>query len=542
MSNEQQDDWVQARTPNDEDFGEDTEESEYGHAYQPEEWDDYASEQSAPVAPPQPRVRSEVDDPGEDQPDEGPHADAGEPDAEPLSEASPSEDSESVAAADGDGDASWAAPEQDVAEPVEDTASQLPGEKEELGYGAVGYGGVVDDAEEPDPALEETAVRAPVGSYDAPEYEGEDDLPADLSATDEGDAAEPEPAGSEDSVFQDPDAEVAPAPEIDPEPVAGQESYEADDSSSADSAPEAATAATDESAEKGEFVVTDESAETEESAPEEDLDATQAIPAPVFPDEALLAGEAPAPASEPSPEPDALDQVFRADQPTSPSETPTEQIEQPDGPATGDQTQVLAPAAGYPELDEQEAEEQRIQEQLAAERQARRERLGVVETSEANASRGPQAKPKRTTDKFVGAFPMFLLRLITAAVVGVTGYQMLTPVEDTAAVFEPTILPEPLLMSWILGFTLAAIAVFLVLGLLQRVVGFLLMVYSIGLLAILRWGAFNPFREQFEGFTGDKELLLAGIGFLLLMVGGGSWGIDGAFRAGRAKAKAERQG
>lgn len=201
-------------------------------------------------------------------------------------------------------------------------------------------------------------------------------------------------------------------------------------------------------------------------------------------------------------------------------------------------TEVLT--ATDPDLDERE-EERRREEQLEAERRARAERLGVVETSRDNEYRPAAVKPKRVTDKFFGSLGLFLLRLVTAVVLGVTAYSMLSPVGTTADILEPTLIPEPRLVSWIVGFTLAALAVLLVLGLFTRLVGFLILAYAVCVLVFLRWGSFNPFGQNFlEALHGDKELLLAGIGVLLLTLGGGGWGIDGWFRRSRARAKAER--
>lgn len=486
MSNEQQDDWVQAQTPREEEVPE--EQSEYGQAFEPDAWDDYASEQSAQVPPPQPR---------------------------PTPVAQPEPD------VDGDADQEPPASEAVPADPPsQDTAD-----------GGVEHAATADLAEEqlpePDPVDEPSHPEADADAEPAPRpgdtHTPVADAHVEEFAVEEVDTqqAEPEQIDSEPFVA----ASEQPASEFArPEPDAPAWSQDIETTAVRESP---ARAAEPETAPEGDQTTADLGGDESEQDLGDDQTAAdeepiRAVPVASLPDaDAVMGTSAGATTADP------IAGLYRSPSAASPAEA-------------SEQTQVLE-AQTLPEVDEQELEERRIQEQLAAERQARRERLGVVETSEENATRSPLTKPKRTTDKFAGAFGLFILRLVSAAVLGVTGYQMLTPVEETAAIFETTLMPEPELMAWILGFTLSTLAVLLVLGLLQRVVGLLMMVYSIGLLALFRWGDFNPFREQFEGFAGDKELLLAGIGFLLLMVGGGSWGIDGAVRRGRAKAKAQRQ-
>ncbi|HQZ85481.1 MAG TPA: amino acid permease, partial [Actinomycetota bacterium] len=48
------------------------------------------------------------------------------------------------------------------------------------------------------------------------------------------------------------------------------------------------------------------------------------------------------------------------------------------------------------------------------------------------------------------------------------------------------------LVAWIVGFTLAGMAIFLIMGLAVRVVGLLMAIGGIAGLALLRWGAFSP--------------------------------------------------
>lgn len=213
--------------------------------------------------------------------------------------------------------------------------------------------------------------------------------------------------------------------------------------------------------------------------------------------------------------------------------------------ATSVQPQVVAgagaptPAPTPPPAEEVE-EELRLQEQLAAERAARDERLGVVKTSPANEIRTPPAPERPTTDRPLASFGLFFLRLVTAGILGIIAYQGLTNIDGAAEVLGRTVLPQPRLIAWIGGFTLITLALLLVVGALQRVVGALLLVFSVLSLVFVRWGRFSPFVSGVEGFIGDRDLLLGAVGLLLLCLGGGGWGIDAAFRRSREAAKAER--
>ena len=196
---------------------------------------------------------------------------------------------------------------------------------------------------------------------------------------------------------------------------------------------------------------------------------------------------------------------------------------------TIDQTQRI-------DLAEEAAEEQRIADQLRAEKEARDQRLGLVATSDANAVRAATPLPRPGVGRFA-SFGLLVLRLITAGILGIIGYQILSNVDASADLLGRTLLPEPRLLSWIFGFSLAALAVLLVIGLAVRVVGLLMTVLAVGALAFLRWGAFSVFRPGVDGFIGDRDLLLAGVGILFFCVGGGRAGVDAAFSIARWRAK-----
>ena len=206
--------------------------------------------------------------------------------------------------------------------------------------------------------------------------------------------------------------------------------------------------------------------------------------------------------------------------------------------APAQETIPTPPASPIPVAEQEE--ERRRREKLEAERAARNERLGVVATSPRNASRALVEKPRRTTDGPLASFGLFFLRLITAAILTVLAYQGLTNVEGATEALSRTHLPEPRMLVWIGGFLLAAMALLLVIGLLQRVVGALLLVMAICSLAFIRWGAFSPFLPGLDGFLGDRDLLLGAVGLLLICIGGGGWGIDAAFRHSREAAREDR--
>ncbi len=202
----------------------------------------------------------------------------------------------------------------------------------------------------------------------------------------------------------------------------------------------------------------------------------------------------------------------------------------------GDETQVIE-APGRLTLEEEAAEEARLAEQLRAEKEARDQRLGLVATSPANAVRDSVPAPRRGVGAF-GSVGLLMLRLVVAALLGIVAYQVLTQIDASAAYLaQQTLIPEPRLVAWIVGFALAGMAIFLIMGLAVRVVGLLMAVIGIAGLALLRWGAFSPFVAGQTGFVGDRDLLLVVIGILFFCIGGGKAGIDGALSAARAESR-----
>lgn len=179
-----------------------------------------------------------------------------------------------------------------------------------------------------------------------------------------------------------------------------------------------------------------------------------------------------------------------------------------------------------------EAEMARIR---AEERAARDRALGTIR-SESLAEPVVVTTPNvRSTDKFSGALGLFLLRLVTAVIVGTHGAQKLLDVPATQTLFENIGLPYAPYLAWGVGVAEVLAAVALIFGFLTRVAGAGVAVIAISALSLVKWGLVNPFVAGEPGFIGELELLLAAVGVLLMLVGGGGWGIDAGIRRGRQR-------
>lgn len=148
---------------------------------------------------------------------------------------------------------------------------------------------------------------------------------------------------------------------------------------------------------------------------------------------------------------------------------------------------------------------------------------------------------KKPNDRFLPSIGLFILRLVTAFIVGVNGINIVTDIQGASGfIGERLGLPEPEIIAWAFGVALLGIAVCLVFGLLTRIAGLLLSVASGLVLAFYYWGAWSIFIDGQPGFLGERELLLGTVGLLFLTVGAGGWSLDRSFRVGRARDKAER--
>lgn len=78
---------------------------------------------------------------------------------------------------------------------------------------------------------------------------------------------------------------------------------------------------------------------------------------------------------------------------------------------------------------------------------------------------------RRNTDRFLGSLGLFLLRLVTAAIMLVRGLEIVTNIPAAQASFAQTRIPEPGIMAIVTGVSALLIAVALVFGLFVRVAG-----------------------------------------------------------------------
>lgn len=503
MSTPEEPDWVRQGTPRDVDAEWNDEQSEYGTTVSPVEWDDYSSEQSVPVERPRPVAQPPVTDQG---------AAAGAETAEDDFAAQPQ-----------------------ATPPSEDGLPETPQEPIDTSDDAAVMGAPIEDQpvlpeDDADAGLEPAVTDEPdVEPVDAPVAGTTDTgrpVAAEEPTAEEFGASEPRerlapgtdipapvPAGSSD--LEDSEEESFEEESLDEPSIDDYDEPHDDETVAAVPGDDVRDEEYDPDATGVSPAVGSDADATDDALARDDRmaddDATRVVPVAVGAAGATaVAGASPLP-----------DDLYRT------GET-----------AVIDDREALAARAR--EADEAEARERELQAQLDAERRARDERLGVVATSSENEVRDPATAYKVSTDRFFGSLGLFVLRLVTATILGVTGYQVLTNVDRTTEFLSQTAIPEPRLVTWIVGFTLGTLALLLVIGLVQRAVGVVLLLLSIGSLVFIRWGAFSPFVEGREGFLGDKTLLLAAVGFVLIGVGGGLWGVDGAFRRARAAARADK--
>lgn len=148
---------------------------------------------------------------------------------------------------------------------------------------------------------------------------------------------------------------------------------------------------------------------------------------------------------------------------------------------------------------------------------------------EATEDSGP-TRVRHVVDRFDGAAGLLVLRLVTAAVFIIRGLQKLQHLDLTRQQFSQIGIPNPDTMAVVVGVCEVLIALALVFGVAVRAAGLGIAVIAIGALAYVRWRSGSIFTAGAPGFSGELELVLAGIGIALLGLGGGGWGFDRRLR------------
>lgn len=187
---------------------------------------------------------------------------------------------------------------------------------------------------------------------------------------------------------------------------------------------------------------------------------------------------------------------------------------------------------------EQQQEADAVASARAQNRARRSEQLGTVDPV-------PEVEPQivtitnRSTDKFAGALGLFLVRLVLAGWTGIVGYQSLIDRQATLDAMIKVGLPQATSESlvWLVGVGLIVIAAFLLFGVATRIFAAIMLVGTGVFLAFFRFGAFSPFLENHFGFYGDRDVFIAVLCLLLVLVGGGGWALDARVRHRRANAK-----
>ncbi len=186
--------------------------------------------------------------------------------------------------------------------------------------------------------------------------------------------------------------------------------------------------------------------------------------------------------------------------------------------------------------DKQEFEQARLERQRLAEERAARSRSTSPEVAQrrmAEPEDVKSAKAKPSYDQLFNSAGLLIFRIIVAGILAVRGFQMLTSIPELEKQLSRTLLPEPATIAWLAAISTLAIALAVFLGVFTRLAGLGLAIEMALAIGFVRWGDFPLFLT--EGFFGELELLLVGVGILLFAIGSGRWGIDGAFRAAREK-------
>lgn len=199
-------------------------------------------------------------------------------------------------------------------------------------------------------------------------------------------------------------------------------------------------------------------------------------------------------------------------------------------------------------LSTQEAEQARQREAEAAARRESEARARAEERANREKALGTVPPPveddvepakldKGTNDKFFGSLGLFLLRIVTAFVIGIRGIQIVTDIPGYSADLRELGVPSAGPIAWGVGIALLVAAVMFLFGFGTRIAGLVVTAWAVAMIVLFRWTDFSIFNEGQEGFAGDFELLLAAVSFLFLLIGAGGWSIDGGMRRARQKRK-----
>ena len=93
-----------------------------------------------------------------------------------------------------------------------------------------------------------------------------------------------------------------------------------------------------------------------------------------------------------------------------------------------------------------------------------------------------------------------------------------------------------LAMSWPAQSAAGQGLVFVLVGLGTRIFAALMLAGVAGFLAFFRFGPFSPFLEGHFGFYGDRDVFLAVLCLLLVLLGAGGWSVDANMRRRRKSA------
>jgi len=139
------------------------------------------------------------------------------------------------------------------------------------------------------------------------------------------------------------------------------------------------------------------------------------------------------------------------------------------------------------------------------------------------------------TDRFLGSFGLFALRLVTAAILFVHGLNGIINSKPVVDLWSNTVLPYPRYIALGVSVTEVALAILLVFGLLTRLAGLGVLAIMAATLAFVMWGPWSVFEPGGMGFIGEHELLLGAVGLLFLVVGAGGWSVDYMVRRTRVR-------